>query len=173
MTDKQKSIVESALSLFSEKGYNAVSTSLIAKHAHVSEGLIFRHFKDKHGLLNYLISEWNDKFEIHISKIYSLDKPEQRIQAVMELPFLIHESEFPYWKLAFSIRWQNSELISQYILILKELLENDLKELKYTDAVSEAELIIAYFDGFISTVVLRNDEDLKTRLLQTLQKKYV
>ena len=47
MTDKQKHILESALTLFSENGYSAVSTSLIAKHANVSEGLIFRHFKDK------------------------------------------------------------------------------------------------------------------------------
>ncbi|MCH1473250.1 MAG: TetR/AcrR family transcriptional regulator, partial [Bacteroidia bacterium] len=155
MTDKQKSILESALTLFSEKGYSAVSTSLISKQANVSEGLIFRHFKDKQGLLNHLVSVWNDQFQVRITEIRSIEKPEQRIQAVMEMPFLINESDFPYWKLVFSLRWQNSELISEYMLILKEMLEDALKELKYTDAVSEADLIMAYFDGFISTVVLR------------------
>lgn len=173
MTDKQKSILESALTLFSEKGYSAVSTSLISKQANVSEGLIFRHFKDKQGLLNHLVSAWNDQFQVHITEIRSIEKPEQRIQAVMEMPFLINESDFPYWKLVFSLRWQNSELISEYMLILKEMLEEALKELKYTDAVSEADLIMAYFDGFISTVVLRNDQDLSSRLLHTLKKKYV
>jgi AcrR family transcriptional regulator len=173
MTDKQKSILESALTLFSEKGYSAVSTSLISKQANVSEGLIFRHFKDKQGLLNHLVSAWNDQFQVHITEIRSIEKPEQRIQAVMEMPFLINESDFPYWKLVFSLRWQNSELISEYMLILKEILEEALKELKYTDAVSEADLIMAYFDGFISTVVLRNDQDLSSRLLHTLKKKYV
>ncbi len=173
MTDKQKSILESALTLFSEKGYSAVSTSLISKQANVSEGLIFRHFKDKQGLLNHLVSVWNDQFQVHITEIRSIEKPEQRIQAVMEMPFLINESDFPYWKLVFSLRWQNSELISEYMLILKEMLEDALKELKYTDAVSEADLIMAYFDGFISTVVLRNDQDLSSRLLHTLKKKYV
>jgi AcrR family transcriptional regulator len=173
MTDKQKSILESALTLFSEKGYSAVSTSLISKQANVSEGLIFRHFKDKQGLLNHLVSAWNDQFQVHITEIRSIEKPEQRIQAVMEMPFLINESDFPYWKLVFTLRWQNSELISEYMLILKEMLEEALKELKYTDAVSEADLIMAYFDGFISTVVLRNDQDLSSRLLHTLKKKYV
>lgn len=173
MTDKQKSILESALTLFSEKGYSAVSTSLISKQANVSEGLIFRHFKDKRGLLNHLVSVWNDQFQVRITEIRSIEKPEQRIQAVMEMPFLINESDFPYWKLVFSLRWQNSELISEYMLILKEMLEDALKELKYTDAVSEADLIMAYFDGFISTVVLRNDQDLSSRLLHTLKKKYV
>ena len=173
MTDKQKSIVQSALTLFSEKGYSAVSTSMISKQANVSEGLIFRHFKDKQGLLNHLVSAWNDQFQVYINEIRSIEKPEQRIQAVMEMPFLINESDFRYWKLVFSIRWQNSELISEYMLILKEMLEDALKELKYTDAVSEADLIMAYFDGFISTVVLRNDQDLSSRLLHTLKKKYV
>ena len=173
MTDKQKSILESALTLFSEKGYSAVSTSLISKQANVSEGLIFRHFKDKQGLLNLLVSVWNDQFQVRITEIRSIEKPEQRIQAVMEMPFLINESDFPYWKLVFSLRWQNSELISEYMLILKEMLEEALKELKYTDAVSEADLIMAYFDGFISTVVLRNDQDLSSRLFHTLKKKYV
>lgn len=173
MTDKQKSILESALTLFSEKGYSAVSTSLISKQANVSEGLIFRHFKDKQGLLNHLVSAWNDQFQVHITEIRSIEKPEQRIQAVMEMPFLINESDFPYWKLVFTLRWQNSELISEYMLILKEMLEEALKELKYTDAVSESDLIMAYFDGFISTVVLRNDQDLSSRLLHTLKKKYV
>lgn len=173
MTDKQKSILESALTLFSEKGYSAVSTSLISKQANVSEGLIFRHFKDKQGLLDHLVSAWNDQFQTHITDIRSIEKPEQRIQAVMEMPFLINESDFPYWKLVFSLRWQNSELISEYMLILKEMLEDALKELKYTDATSEADLIMAYFDGFISTVVLKNDQDLSSRLLHTLKKKYV
>lgn len=173
MTDKQKYILESALTLFSENGYSAVSTSLIAKHANVSEGLIFRHFKDKFGLLNHLINDWYVKFESHISTIRSIEKPEQRIQAVMELPFRIDELEFPYWRLVFSIRWQHNELINKYMLTLRDMLELDLNELKYTDVNSEAELIISYFDGFVSTVLLRNNESLKINLLQTLMKKYV
>ncbi len=173
MTVKQKHILESALTLFSEKGYSAVSTSLIAKHANVSEGLIFRHFKDKYGLLNYLIDDWYDRFNSHMSIIRSIEKPEHRIQAVMELPFRVDESEFPYWRLVFSIRWQYNDLISKYILTLRDMLELNLNELKYADVTSEAELIIAYFDGFMSTVLLRNDVSLKINLLDTLMKKYL
>ncbi|MFT5056181.1 MAG: AcrR family transcriptional regulator, partial [Pseudoalteromonas distincta] len=43
MTDKQVAILQTALELFSKKGFDAVSTNLIAKEAGVSEGLIFRH----------------------------------------------------------------------------------------------------------------------------------
>lgn len=51
MTEKQKRIVQAAVSVFSEKGYAASSTSEIAKMAGVAEGTIFRHYKTKKDLL--------------------------------------------------------------------------------------------------------------------------
>ena len=173
MTDKQHAIVESALILFSDKGYDAVSTSAISKHAGVSEGLIFRHFNDKKGLLNSLLEIWIVKFEQHLHEIESIEKTDQKIQAVMELPFRLDEADYPYWKLVYSLKWQNNTMIGEYMLTLKDLLEKSLMDLKYPDPLIEAELIISYFDGFITTVVLKNDSSLASRLLQTLQKKYV
>jgi hypothetical protein len=46
-------------------------------------------------------------------------------------------------------------------------------DLKYPDPLIEAELIISYFNGFITTAVLKNDNNLSSRLLETLQKKYI
>lgn len=43
-------ILEAAMSLFSEKGYEAVTTKQISKVAGVSEMTIFRHFKNKRNL---------------------------------------------------------------------------------------------------------------------------
>ena len=51
MTEKQLSILISAIELFSEKGYEATSTSEIAKNAKVAEGTIFRYYKTKRDLL--------------------------------------------------------------------------------------------------------------------------
>ena len=55
MTDKQQQILHCALELFSTEGYKGTSTSKIANKAGVSEGLIFRHFKNKDGLLQAII----------------------------------------------------------------------------------------------------------------------
>ena len=44
MIDRKEKILQSALELFAKEGFTATSTSKIAKHAGVSEGLIFRHF---------------------------------------------------------------------------------------------------------------------------------
>ena len=51
MTDKQQNIINAALDLFSKDGFHGTSTSKIATKAGVSEGLIFRHFKNKKGLI--------------------------------------------------------------------------------------------------------------------------
>lgn len=51
MTERQLSILISAIELFSQKGYEATSTSEIAKNAKVAEGTIFRYYKTKKELL--------------------------------------------------------------------------------------------------------------------------
>lgn len=51
MTERQLNILISAIELFSQKGYEATSTSEIAKNAKVAEGTIFRYYKTKRDLL--------------------------------------------------------------------------------------------------------------------------
>ncbi|WP_204179946.1 MULTISPECIES: TetR/AcrR family transcriptional regulator [unclassified Staphylococcus] len=51
LTEKQRSVIESALVLFSEKGYSQTSTSDIAKRAGVAEGTVYKQFKNKEALL--------------------------------------------------------------------------------------------------------------------------
>ena len=45
--DRQKQILESALNVFIEKGYNGATTQEIAKAADISEVTLFRHFSSK------------------------------------------------------------------------------------------------------------------------------
>ncbi|MFC6177432.1 TetR/AcrR family transcriptional regulator [Companilactobacillus huachuanensis] len=51
LTTKQNLIFQSAIDLFSERGYANTSTKEISEHAGVSEGSIFRKFKNKEELL--------------------------------------------------------------------------------------------------------------------------
>ena len=45
--DRQKQILESALNVFTKKGYNGATTQEIAKAADISEVTLFRHFNSK------------------------------------------------------------------------------------------------------------------------------
>jgi len=50
-TNRRELILEAALELFAQKGFDGTSTKEIAEAAGVAEGLIFHHFKNKPGLL--------------------------------------------------------------------------------------------------------------------------
>lgn len=54
-TQKQRQILDAAISVFAEKGYAGASTHEIAKRAGVAEGNIFARFGSKRGLLNAVI----------------------------------------------------------------------------------------------------------------------
>ncbi len=172
MTEKQISILESALKLFASKGFDAVPTSLIAKDAGVSEGLIFRHFQNKLGLLQAIMQMGTEKAEVFLSEISVIIDPAKRIQAIMELPFSIKESEYAFWRLVYSLKWQNEYYNDEMAKPLKGLIMDALKELKYTDVESEADLIMAYMDGFSATILLKGDVVDKEKLLHVLRKKY-
>ena len=52
---KKEAILNAAIDLFAERGFNATPTSAIAKTADVAEGLIFHYFKTKNGILAHIL----------------------------------------------------------------------------------------------------------------------
>jgi AcrR family transcriptional regulator len=173
MTDKQVAILQTALELFSNKGFDAVSTNLIAKEAGVSEGLIFRHFQNKVGLLHAIMQMGRDKVEPQLASIAELPDSAKRVQAIMELPFHIGEEDYPFWRLIYSLKWQNEFYDDEMSKPTKDILVKALTELKYADVDAEADLIMSYVDGFATTVLLKRDSINTAKLLETLQKKYI
>lgn len=55
LPEKEQRILESAIGVFSEKGFSAATTSEIAKNAGVAEGTIFRYFKTKKDILRGIL----------------------------------------------------------------------------------------------------------------------
>ena len=51
LSDKQRRVIESAIALFSEQGFDKTSTKEIAQRANVAEGTVFKQFKSKRMLL--------------------------------------------------------------------------------------------------------------------------
>jgi AcrR family transcriptional regulator len=172
MTDKQTAILKTALELFSKKGFDAVSTNLIAKEADVSEGLIFRHFQNKMGLLQAIMQMGKEKVEPVLKSIAELPDSAQRVHAIMELPFHIGEEDYAFWRLIYSLKWQNEFYDDEMSKPTKDILVKALTELKYADADAEADLIMSYVDGFATTVLLKRDSINTAKLLETLRKKY-
>ncbi len=172
MTEKQKSILDSALNLFAQKGYNTVPTSAISKDAGVSEGLIFRHFGNKAGLLTAIMQMGKEKIRDQVHQLNKITDPRERVMAVMELPFHMHKDDYSFWRLLYSLKWQQDSYDAAIVLPIREVLQDALSEMKYADVEVEVDLIESYFDGFITTILLKGDSIDKERLLSTLRGKY-
>jgi AcrR family transcriptional regulator len=70
--DKREDILEAALELFAERGFHGTSVALIAEKAQVGAGTIYRYFKSKEVLVNFLYQHW--KREMSESILAGLDK---------------------------------------------------------------------------------------------------
>lgn len=55
--ERREQIKQAALKMFARRGYTGTKTSMIAKEASISEGLIYRYFNSKEELFNTLVQE--------------------------------------------------------------------------------------------------------------------
>lgn len=85
MTKRRSSILQAAIKLFAQKGYDATPLSEIAREAEVSEGAIFRHFQTKEDLLHQIIIEIRDNFLADIDANFRFSSSESGLDMVMHL----------------------------------------------------------------------------------------
>ncbi|MBP1729106.1 MAG: TetR family transcriptional regulator [Deltaproteobacteria bacterium] len=74
-TDKRDEIVRAALELIAEHGFHGAPMALIAEHAGVGAGTIYRYFENKDVLITELYRELEERSFPIIQKGYSPDKP--------------------------------------------------------------------------------------------------
>lgn len=171
MTEKQEKILQAALELFAKEGYNATSTSKVAKHAGVSEGLIYRHFGNKEGLLHAILGEGERKFKALFSDIVMENNPEEVIRKTITMTGQIDQADYDFWKLQFKLKWELEVSSDEKMEPLKMALSNAFSKLNYNDPELEASLILLFVDGLGSAVLKGSSID-ADQMIQFLLKKY-
>ncbi|MEM9077287.1 MAG: helix-turn-helix domain-containing protein [Bacteroidota bacterium] len=171
MTDKQENILNAALELFAIHGYTAVSTSKIAKEAKVSEGLIFRHFGNKKGLLNAILNHAYERAAILYSHIIAEENPKNVIRNSIILPFEIKESEYHFWKLQYKLKWELEISSKEKIEPLIDKMAWAFKELNYDDPNKEAQ-VLQHIGESILAGILKEGKETQISLKEFLLEKY-
>lgn len=171
MTAKQKEILNSALKLIAKQGYEATSTRSIAQEAGVSEGLIFRHFQNKEGLLNSILKDGQKKLEKMIQPIESLTHPKVILKHIISLPFNLAKDQKDFWKVFYSLRWQMDLEQNDFANKLYLKVKSAFEALNFTDSQSESETFMMIWDGAMVYVLL-NDPKNSFVMYETLLDKY-
>lgn len=81
-TSTKDRILDSALTLFSEKGYDGVGVDLIAENAGIKGPSLYKHFKGKEDILNALIEKVERHYEVNFG---SADAPGEMPSTTEEL----------------------------------------------------------------------------------------
>jgi AcrR family transcriptional regulator len=81
-------ILESAIKLFSNRGFNAASVDDICKDAGVSKGAFYHHFETKQALFLALLDGWLNTIDSAIEASREKTVPETFQQITMAFPFI-------------------------------------------------------------------------------------
>ncbi|MFQ6604815.1 MAG: TetR/AcrR family transcriptional regulator [Fidelibacterota bacterium] len=156
MTEKKQYILAAALDLFSRQGINKTTTAEIAQTAGVSEGLVFRHFQHKQGLVDTLWEQCQNHVAQHCQPLLQSSLPPRNaLQQIMSLPFDLKTADFPFWKVLYRLTWHYPADRPSPLELLRIRLENIFSVLGHTDAAAEAQTVLMILDGVVLSRLYR------------------
>lgn len=172
MSDKKERILAAALRLFAREGYDGTATSKVAREAGVSEGLIFRHFTNKQGLLEAILEQGQQRAAALYADALGQSSPKAVLRAVLAIPFQISPKEYDFWRLLYALKWQADTYDTTMSDPLRSRLPDVFEALGYADPTAETELVLVLIDGLATAMLLRGPENttgLRTALLEKYQ----
>ena len=167
---KKELILKKSLELFSSKGFKATSTRSIADLADVSEGLIFKHFKSKNGLLSELLKIGASKSTPEIQKIKNSEDPKSVITFCIRLFLNIKKEDYPYWRLYYANGFEENSQTIGLEPILKKTVMEAFKKLGHVKVELEAELLLNSLDGLMIKMLTMNNYNPEAQVNLILKK---
>jgi TetR/AcrR family transcriptional regulator, fatty acid metabolism regulator protein len=84
MQDRYDTILDAAKSAFSEKGFEATSVANIARSARISDGLVYRYFRNKRELLYEVLRKFYERILLDLeSQVFKHDAFAARLEALI------------------------------------------------------------------------------------------
>ena len=93
---RKQEILDTALTLFGEKGYEKTSIADIAKAIGVAQGLCYRYFPSKEALFDSAIEQYAD---MPATQFFSLEKDDDKTlrQLIETMPFTMEKQDTKYY----------------------------------------------------------------------------
>lgn len=173
-TNSRQKIIDTALRLFGQQGYEKTSVREIARVANISLGLMYNYFSSKEALLQAIIQDGLQEIQHSFAGI---TPNRDRLGRLVEQYFASLEKMKDHWRLLHSIRMQQhlhqllsceTEAINNYIIGELSLI---LQDMRYDNPVHEAVLLFASLDGMASHYLTNRQYPLK-KIARLLVSKY-
>mgnify|MGYP006300306827 CR=1 FL=1 len=176
MTEKQQNILMTALRLFAEEGFDAIPTSRIAREAGVSEGLIFRHFGNKEGLLKSIVNHGIADTEVPIKELSELEDPNQVMEGFFDFVERSLDDPNRFWPLQMSLKYQKPELAAHYdnhpsMQLLNTTLEKAFEKMGYAHPFEERRMVNIMLTGIFLNLS-KSPKSEQKQFIQFIKNKY-
>lgn len=170
-------IMEAAFKLIAKNGYESTSISGIAKEAGVSKGLLYNYFESKEDLVKALVMDLMEEGDRLIDEVNN-DNPRETLRALIQWFFEEMRERPEHWKLLTELTFQMEKFefvreivtakMNEYIAVLEFL----LAKMGYQNALNEARIIAALFDGIGIEILIAGKNYPMKEMEEYLIKKY-
>ena len=155
-------IIEQALALFAEHGYERTSVRMIADAAGVSQGLLYNYFDGKQALLHAIFEE--SVADVRASfALADAAPPGQRLERLVRGSFEILRRNMAFWRLSYGVRMQPAVLaglgseLHEWTATIRRALQGYLRDAGVPRPEIEAAALFALIDGISQHYVLDPD----------------
>lgn len=179
--DKREQIIETAIKLFAENGFEKTSISTICAKADTSKGLVFHHFKTKDELLREIFARITEIIGSASKEYKQKTDPVERLIAFIESIFTamsVGEHKYIY-QLNFNVMFQPStrRLLQDLIEERTTILQTEVKEifdfLGYESSSILSKLFVAEIDGIALNYLFLGEDFNLVAVKQVFIEKYV
>ncbi len=159
----QQKILDAAFKLIAQQGYEGTSIAQIARTAGVAKGLLYNYFSSKEDLVKTLVVEAIEEGDQQVADMFSKD-PYQTLENLIHWFFTEMRQRHDYWRLIteLTLKIDKFDFVHDIALAKMQeyvgLLESLLAQTGHANALGEARLLAALFDGIgIEVLVLKDD----------------
>ncbi len=99
----RRRILDAALRLFSQRGYDETSVAALARSAEVSKGLVYHYFDTKRKVLEAVMVRGSERLDAALERVGSESSGATPAAAVMEILGMVAE-DLRWWRLFFRLR---------------------------------------------------------------------
>jgi AcrR family transcriptional regulator len=153
-------IVETALELFAQYGYEATSVRMIAQAAGIAQGLLYNYFDSKEALLTTIVRQsMADVRESFVRAEEGMD-PQLQLERLIRAAFAIIQRKRAFWKLIYGVRMQSAVVASLGDVLISGSTEIRTTIERYCRAAGlpqpeiEGAILFALIDGVAQHYVL-------------------
>lgn len=150
---KRSKIINSAIELFAEKGFDATSINMIATRASVSKGLMYNYFESKEDLIKTLLIDGFETFFLEFDQNKDGILTDDEFKYFIHNIFEIMQKNLKFWRLYFMVMSQPSvlklvekklmEIITPFLVTMSDFYKNK----GCTDPMARARVFASLLDG--------------------------